>query len=80
MATTRTLQATDESAVGTFGTETTGDVRFGRRHVGETQSSLIEILVGEEVSQTNVGCFLRDVYAELLQGHAHRMEDLVRDT
>lgn len=75
MATTRSLQATDESAVGTFGAETAGDVRFGRRHVGETQSSLVEVLVGEEVSQTNVGRFLRDVYAELLQGHAQRTED-----
>lgn len=41
--------------VRTFGAESSSDVGFGRRHVGQTQSSLIEVLVGEEVSQTHTG-------------------------
>lgn len=53
----------------TFGAETSGDVRFGRGDVGQTQSALIKVLIGEEVSQADVGGFLCDVDTELLQGH-----------
>lgn len=42
--------------VRTFGAKSSSDVGFGRRHVGQTQSSLIKVLVGEEVSQTHIGC------------------------
>lgn len=42
--------------VSTFGAESSSDVWFGRRYVGQTQSSLIEVLVGEEMSQTHTGC------------------------
>lgn len=52
----------------TFGAETSGDVGFGRGDVGQTQRPLVKVLVGEEVSQADVGRLLCDVHAELLQG------------
>lgn len=39
----------------TFRTESSSNVRFGWRNVGQTQSSLIKVLVGKEVSQTHTG-------------------------
>lgn len=51
----------------TFGAETSGDVRLGRGDVGQTQSALIKVLIGEEVSQADVGGFLCNVDTELLQ-------------
>lgn len=53
----------------TFGAETSGDVRFGRSDVGQSQSAFIKVLVGEEVSEADVGGVLCDVDTELLQGH-----------
>lgn len=52
----------------TFGAQTTRDVRFGGGHVGQTQSSFIEVLIGEKMGQAHVRRLLCHVHAELLQG------------
>lgn len=57
-----------EAADSTSGAETSRDVRFERSYVGQTQSPFIEVLIGEEVSQADVGGFLCDISTELLQG------------
>lgn len=60
-------EARTRGADSTFGAEASGDVGFGRGDVGQTQRAFVKVLIGEEVSQADVGGFLCDVHAELLQ-------------
>lgn len=50
----------------TPGAESSSQVWLGRGHVGQAQGSFIEVLVGEQVSQTHAGGSVRHVGAELL--------------
>lgn len=50
----------------TFGAEASSDVGFRRGDVGKPQSALVKVLIGEEMSEADVGGFPRDVHTELL--------------
>lgn len=62
----------------TFGAETSRNVRLGWGDISQTQSALIEVLIGEQVSQADIGGFLCDVHTELLQ--VHQTDKAFRDT
>lgn len=51
----------NQSSAFTFGTEATQGLSFGRSHVGESQDTLVKVLVGEQVSQTHSGGITSDV-------------------
>lgn len=51
----------------TFGAEASSDVGFRRGDVGKPQSALVKVLIGEEMSEADVGGFPRDVHTELLR-------------
>lgn len=56
----------------TFGAETSSNIWFGWSDIGQTQSTFIKILIGEQVSETHVGGFVCDVGTELLLDHYER--------
>lgn len=51
----------------TFGAEASSNVGFRRGDVGKPQSALVKVLIGEEMSEADVGGFPRDVHTELLR-------------